>query len=654
MANGMNRPGVTINWFDQSTINNPIEETIVRPLFLQLFTSDKGPENLRTIHGDDFFKLYGNKPSFKKHGQPLLQAAQIIKAGGELLCKRVVAEDACLANFVVVAKVVNEKVQKTNAAGAALYINAETGKETTDSASGLNEKAMINAAKITYDAVSVKGAKSMSEIYAYATTLIKDELEADPTTYTGYEDLTKVGDALTDQNKVGQVRDSEDPDFEKFIYPLFIVADNGRGVSSKRFRITPDYVVSKANTFSLYKLNYIGETESENEYVWFTYRDDIIYLDKSMALSSSAKELKQIQAASIAESIDLFVKRLANITGVNEDELKSEDLLFGKTRKGESIPHIVIDQEGYDLSSSLGMMLAEGDNGSFGDAPFNASTYGEEMIKVLVGEYDSSIYDRDMFMIDVCVDANYPIEVKQRIADLAKFREDFVYLRDLGTGLGTYETMLAEHLTNTINNRFVAEYAQSWDVMDPYTKKQITVTAPYSMATKLVSHLIDKRSAPLCGILHGFTFPEVIEGTVSFIPKFTPNVDQKALMADANINYASYVNGVLTMETCFTTEEGRKQTRYINNILSVTKLIHNIRTECPKLRYAFISDSDLEKYREDVNSVIMRSANDFAEVYMEYVQDEIMAANKIFEASIFVRHNNFEQEEIFNIYTLGV
>ena len=90
MANGMNRPGTIVNWIDQSVRANVIEDTVVRPLYLQLFTSDKGPESLHTIHGNDFFKLYGNNPSFKKHGQPLLQAAEIIKAGGEVLCKRVV------------------------------------------------------------------------------------------------------------------------------------------------------------------------------------------------------------------------------------------------------------------------------------------------------------------------------------------------------------------------------------------------------------------------------------------------------------------------------------------------------------------------------------------------------------------------------------
>lgn len=654
MANSMNRPGTKINWFDQSAVANVIEDTVVRPLYLQLFTSDKGPESLHTIHGNDFFKLYGANPSFEKHGQPLLQAAEIIKAGGEVLCKRVVAEDATLANFVVVAKVSNESVQKTNSAGVALYIDANTGKETTDAAGGLNERAMINVANVKYEAVSVTNAKTLNDVKKYAANLVKDDVDAE--ILTGYENVTKVGDPLTDENPVGQVKDSEDPDYGKYVYPLFVVVDNGRGVSSKRFKIVPDYTVSKSLKFQLYKLQFIGDTSDENEYVWFNFQDNVIYLDKNRSLNMIGKELSQIKAASFENSIDLFIKRLAAITGIDEAELNTIDAIFGKTRKGESIEQIVIDEEGYILNSELGMMLQEGSNGALGDTPIKATeVYAEEMCKVLNGEFDDSIYDIDRFMIDVCLDANYPEKVKFAIADLANWREDFVYLRDFGTDVSSYDEIYSMMIDmERCKSKFIADYAQAWDVIDPWTKKQITVTSTYSIAPKLVTHLNDRRSAPLCGILYNFTFPNVVEGTVSFLPKVTPHVDQKSLLTDINVNYASYVNGVLTMETCYTSHESEgSQLKWLNNILAVTEVIHNIRTECPKFRYSFITDTDLEDYKTKVNNVIKRSQNNFKSIYMEYTQDEVMEANKIFEADIFVTFKNFEQEEIFNIYTLG-
>lgn len=648
-VNGKNRPGTIINWYDQSATTNVIQDTILRPLYLQLFTSDKGPENLRTVHGEEFFKLYGSSPSFRKHGQPLLQAASIIKAGGEILCKRVVAEDATLANLIVVAKVSKESVQKVDASGKELYIDATTGKETTESNGGLNERAMINVAKVRYDAVSVSGVKTLAEVKKYGLSLLKDEAEE----VTSYEYTTKVGDPLTDQNPVGQVKDTDDPDYGKSVYPLFVVVDNGRGVSSKRFNIVPDYTISKNLDFQLYKLNFIGDTQNENEYVWFNFRDDVIYVGKNRSLEMIGKDLTQIKASSFADSTAMFVKRLATITGVDEAELNSVDAIFGTNRKGEALDQIVVDEEGYKLDSNLGMMLQGGDNGAFGDSPLSAPTYADELVKVVDGTYDDSIFDVDRFMIDVCCDANYPTKVKTAIYDLAQFRQDFVYLRDFGTEVNSYEDAFQHYLAYG-RSKFVGDYPMSWDVIDDWTKRQITVTMTYSIAPKLVNHLTSRRAAPLCGILYDFTFPDVIEGTASFLPKVTPHVDQKTLLSDLNINYASYINGVLTLETTYTSQTGiNTQMRYINNILAVTKLIHNIRTECPKFRYSFITDTDLEKYQEDVNDVIKRSDVDFAEVYMEYTQDEIMAANKIFEADIFLKFKNFEQEEIFNIYTLS-
>lgn len=648
MANGKHRPGIIINWYDESETTNVIEETLVRPLYLQLFTSDKGPEDLHTVHGNEFFNLYGSKPSYKKHGQPLIQAAEIIKAGGEILCKRVVASDAALANLVLVAKVSTELIQKVDEVGNPLFIDADTGKETTNSNNGANERAMINSAKIKYDAVSIKGAKTLREVKIYGSKLLKDHLSE---TTTDYDHITKVGDALTDQNPVGDINDG-DEDANKYIYPLFVVTDNGRGVSSKRFNITPDYTISKGIKFQLYKLNYLADSAQENEYVWFNFQDDIIYLNKNRSLEMIGKDLTQIRASSFDDSIDLFVQRLSQITGVDEDEINAIDPLFGCNRKGEQLQQITIDNEGYNLDSALGMMLQEGNNGSFGDTPIEAATYPEEFVKVFDGEFDDSIFDRDRFLIDVCCDANYPPEVKKAIYDLAVFREDFVFFRDYGTDIETFDQIrnMALELPKT---KFVADYCQNWDIMDPWTRKQITVTAPFNMAIKMVNNLISKRSAPLCGILHGFVFDNVIEGTENYLPKILPSVDQKELLCDLNINYASYINGALTMETTYTTQEGNTQLSYINNILAVTQVIHAIKTECPKIRYSFITDTDLSYYQNAVNKLIMQYASNFADIKMEYTQDEIMAANKIFEANLYVKFKNFEQEEIFNIYTLS-
>lgn len=100
-------PGTIFNWHDQSGIQTkdvqPLDNS---PLFLVVSSFDRGPEEL-TVVSDKFYSLYGSKMNFDKHGQPALQAANMIDNGARLLVKRVVADDAKLANLIAVANVNN-------------------------------------------------------------------------------------------------------------------------------------------------------------------------------------------------------------------------------------------------------------------------------------------------------------------------------------------------------------------------------------------------------------------------------------------------------------------------------------------------------------------------------------------------------------------
>ena len=95
-------PATIFNWHDQSQISTETTSAEIddSPLLMQVFSSDKGTEDLIEINDDDFDAMYGTM-SFQKHGQSAIQAKAIVKAGGRLLAKRVVADDATLANVIL-------------------------------------------------------------------------------------------------------------------------------------------------------------------------------------------------------------------------------------------------------------------------------------------------------------------------------------------------------------------------------------------------------------------------------------------------------------------------------------------------------------------------------------------------------------------------
>ena len=609
------RPGTIFNWIDQSGIQKNIVQTPTMPLMLTAFSSDKGPEDLRRVYGEDFYKLYGYDISFERHGQPLLQAANIIDNGGELLVKRVVASDATLANAAVIAKVTAKSVQKKNSDGELLYKDAVTGENTT-TADG-NEPIMINTAEISFEISTVENIKTVEE--------------------------AKVAvESLTDTEGTEGV----------FTYPLLVVCDNGRGVSHKRFNIVPDYNVSKNLGFMLYYMNSIGDYDKDSETTRFSLDTERVYSNESMGFTEKARNLTQITGASIDASIQSFIDKVSEITGISRSEIVILDILFGATRKGESLNYIAFGENSAILNQDGGFELKSGSNGTFGNAPFGTSEYEKQLVEFYSGKFDDTIFDVDRYKIDVCVDANYPVPVKNAIVELADFREDFFFFRDLGLGNDTFDTIV--YAANELpKSKFVADYIQTYEVIDPFTRKHVQVAITYSLARTLIGHLNNYRNAAVCGILYEFVFPEVVEGTLNFAPKYTPTEDQKDALDDLHLNYTSYLNDVLTLETEYTSQEQYTQLSYINNILAIQEVIHDVRNKCPKFRYQFITNDDLEEYRKNVESIIKQYSDRFKSLEFEYTQDDVMAKNKIFNASIKVTFKNFVQTEIFDIYALA-
>lgn len=619
----MKKPGTSFTWKDLSGYtSSTVEESVPRPLLLTSSSFDKGPEDMMTVYGEKFYKLFGNDISFARHGQPAVQAANAIDAGAELLIKRIVADDATLANMVVVAaltKVQTPKVdQKT---GNPVYIDKDTQQETDKAQSDggeANERAMINTCSIKYDLASIENAQTIDDVAEKAKELV-DEGKTDPNT---------------------------------FKYPLFIVTDNGRGVSSKRVNFNIDYSISKNTKFAMYTLTYLGEVGFDYEYARFSANPDTIYLGKSYSLSLTSKDLLQVKAA-VTDSYSAFHAKVAEFSGIEEDELDSIDILFGCDFRGKKIAQITIDDTGYDLAADYGLPLLSGSNGAFGDAPFGTDEYKTKTVEFYNGTSDPVIYDRDRYKIAACIDANYPVEVKQAITELVKYREDFVFLRDLGLDNNSYDAIIiaADSLPET---KFAANYCQSYDVIDKFTKRQINVTIGYSLARLIVNHLNNYTNAPFAGLLYNITIPEAIEGTINFIPMETPKVDQKTLLMDNRLNYASYVNNVFTVELQLTSQERDTQCTHINNILAAQDLMRDIRTTCPQNRYSFIYQTEgLKRYADDVQAVIDRHKSNFKSCEFEWTADEVQLANKIFNATVYLSFYDYVQAEDFVICTIN-
>jgi Zn-finger nucleic acid-binding protein len=176
---------------------------------------------------------------------------------------------------------------------------------------------------------------------------------------------------------------------------------------------------------------------------------------------------------------------------------------------------------------------------------------------------------------------------------------------------------------------------------------------PYLLALRLVSHVAAGVSRPFAGIANNLTFPEFIYGTVNFLPREVPGLNQKQGFADANINYISYYDGMPTMETLFTNQLEYTQLSFVNNVMGVQEIIKAIRTRCPRIRYTWLDGDDLEKYIDDVKEVLNNYESNYKSLDIKYMADENYEHNKIFYAMLTVQFKDFIQEEYFKIEAIS-
>ena len=609
--------GTKVNWHEvlmADSNKSSIDDSL--PLFLCAFSADKGSEEITDLTYSEFKKMYGDTANFFKYGQPLLQAHQILAAGGRVLGKRIVAEDATLANLIITAEVTSQEVNKTNADGQQLYIGSD-GQETTEVTETL---ATTVHATVKYDSVTYN-VKTMAELEAKAASLKTES-----------------------------------------VFPLFIISDNGRGVSVKKVRITPDYDTSKKLTYMLYKIAEIEGVSAVETQRFSMYPDAVNTINgvrRNMVLDKHT--MSQLNAEMYTEGCSAFVEKLAEITGYSVDDLYTFDVLFGKTVKQKELGLIKIDETGLDITSDYGMELKSGSNGKFGDAPFAGTVasqdWADQAIAFFDGTFSDEIFDLDQHKIDFCVDANYPDDVKAAIVKLADFREDFFYFRDLGLNINSI-TDVYDKVTdlNWTLTPFAGDYMSTYDIIDPFSHKQINVTMTYGLAPLLVNHYTTNVAAPIAGEFNNFVISDYVPGTLNIIPRVTPTVDQKEILDDLKVNFVNLTSDkLLAVQSTYTSQDHNGPLSYSSNVIVTQMVIKSIRRYCPKIRFMLMdaNATDFGKYKTLIeDNVISRYTQYFKSIELIYTRDDEQIASKIFNASLYCYYRDFPQGEVFDVFAI--
>ena len=274
--------------------------------------------------------------------------------------------------------------------------------------------------------------------------------------------------------------------------------------------------------------------------------------------------------------------------------------------------------------------------------------------------FSSEIYDLDKYKIDFTFDNNYPMDVKHIIIDLTEYRGDMVFLCDLGFDLTTLKAIKEAKSTLDGNDnaeytsKFVAVYHNSCKVLNPYTSKQIRVTMPFVMIPVFVDHLENAGVGyAFAGMVNNMVFPNIIPGSINYIPVDVPVGSQKQQLVNMNVNYLSYYGSLPVMDTMYVNQSQYTQLSFLHNIIAIQGIIKKIREACPRSRYTFLNSGDLQNYINDVSALLNEYATYFDKISVQYMADEQYEENNIFYATLTVKCKNFIQEEYFRIIAIN-
>jgi hypothetical protein len=554
---------------DNSTLSAALPTDSGDTKLLCVFSSPKGIDRtMKTIQGfSEFIETFGFGP-FSLYGQPYLNAYNAALSGAATLqCLRITAPNSYYATINIVAQY-----------------------------------------KLT----------TVGEGESAVTTMTVRFLAKAGTAINDLDNIDSAYTALTQPTTDGYTE-----------VKLFSVAYVGRGVwgNNIKVRISSNATADKENSFKNYNLeiyeNNNGLTMKETFPVVFstedaTVNDANIFVDSVINEPSSGSKyifIKTYTAGFVGVVNAYKTQFTSSILTINDF-----DIFLGVDKNTKSaISHYVIDTTSntvgiISVSSLSGIGLLNGSDGSFssGTAENTRATALDTAYQAAFdGTTDPYIASKNKFPLNIILDANYSVTVKILLATLAVSRKDCMVILDCGTGITTKSSIasyVSTNLDSYVLNRVQMIDAYVGKIKDPYSKKIVTVTGTYKLASAYPLHFQEHegKHVPLAGNNFG-KLTGFITNTV--YPVFDEDVDSAAMdiLADARVNFARLnANQELVRATQTTRQEESSNLSEANNVFILLDIKRDCEKLCTLYEYNFSEASDISRFNKDAETLLSK------------------------------------------------
>lgn len=519
----------------------------------QAFRSAKGEDNVLKLQTtpEEFLFNYGT-PNLSKYGQGGYNVLEWLKAGGMAYTMRVLPTNATFA-----------------AVGLSIVIG--TGADVIYAAPVLNTThafTSVNAAKTFLANESVTEAKSEIPLAVFYPK--------------------GRGAAYNDLGVNISIKDNLDNTYAFRTYDFEVTAKDALGqpvVVEGPFTIAFDPEAVNLNRESVYFVNVIN------------------------------KYSKFMRVVARETAFDEITEELITRGGftLGEDESPSNlDILYGTTaanRKGDqdgiewftadslvaSIPSELTGSVFLDPTTAT--TLINGSDGTWTEGNSEESL----LVKAYTGILDPSVTDKLAYEIDVLLDANNPLPVKEAMHQLASvIRQDCVALLDVGFQADAVQTLAARSNDITMSSFYTSIFAHDMNVYDAYNGLDIKVTTPYILAGRI----------PTIDVAYGIQYPFVgpRRGVISGVSNinFIPNPTWKEQLYKAQINYIEKDPRKTNFASQLTSQVQNSALSDISNVRALLRIRREVEKMMADYRMEFNDATTYDSMNYDLSNYLQR------------------------------------------------
>lgn len=565
--------------------------------YLAIFRSSQGIDNTLIKKTDlaDFYKTYG-RSDYRKYGQALMMPIAELSAGNaSVYCMRIMPDNAVAANSILRAQY---KIDTENAKFIVKFKYSNVSKDTASYATAKANTGKAMAAWLSQNASALN--TSAADENGWKTK--------------GIAAFRMVGRGIYGNNYRWRI--SPNSEYEEEY-----------GIKMYSFE-----TLSTTNGLSAVDVH-VGSAVTSTKFKSITQINDV-YDDLEKGAAVMDVRVYEDRIEDIYNEYVAFIKDLASTEEglakiTNKDEngkpvipsLDEFDIFFGYNVASDTLHsnfevEIEADNEDADVISvnrTQGITLAGGYDGDFGDDasytdPIDSSTVlsGPAAIakyetacyvNAFNGVYDESILSVRRTPITLMFDANYPMEVKGAMANLAIARNDCLCYIDAGieTTLGELDNIIDQ--MSVFNTRNISKEFQHYTVRDPETGKKCEVTTTYFIAQTIGVHFSTNGShtpfvkayAQLTGHMKDSLVPVLSD----------VSLEEKEKLYKARINFFENIEeNVYQRATQSTAQPATSDLLEESNVHTLFELKRIIERDCWDRIYNFTSAAERARFKE--------------------------------------------------------